>query len=251
MHLIFPGPRPVLARLALAVTLSAGLLHAPVLAQEATIRKNLPERLPNLPKIDEVVKTAVPGIWEVRIGTDLFYTDDQGSHLFTGELIDTRTRANLTRERIDRLTVFEFSKLPFKDAIVIKQGTGARKMAVFVDPNCGYCKRFERDVAGLKNLTVHIFLYPVLGPDSTAKSRDIWCAKDPAKAWRDWMLGGTAPPKAGARCDAAVLARNTELGRKHRVQGTPATVFEDGSRSPGAIPVDEIEKRLTAAAGKG
>jgi len=221
-------------------------------AQEAAIRKNLPERLPNLPKIDEVSKTAVPGIWEVRIGTDLFYTDDQGNHLFTGELIDTRTRANLSRERIDKLTAFDFAKLPLKDTIVIKQGTGARKLAVFVDPNCGYCKRFERDVAGLKHVTVYIFLYPILGPDSTTKSRDIWCAKDPAKAWRDWMINGTVPAStASAKCDTAALDRNTELGRKHRVQGTPATVFEDGSRSPGAIPVDEIEKRLAAAAGKG
>ena len=156
------------------------------------------------------------------------------------------------RERIDKLTAFDFAKLPLKDTIVIKQGTGARKLAVFVDPNCGYCKRFERDVAGLKNVTVYIFLYPILGPDSTTKSRDIWCAKDPAKAWRDWMINGTVPAStASAKCDTAALDRNTELGRKHRVQGTPATVFEDGSRSPGAIPVDEIEKRLAAAAGKG
>jgi thiol:disulfide interchange protein DsbC len=232
--------------------LLAGAVPLPARAQEAVIRKNLPERLPNLPKIDEVAKTAVPGIWEVRIGTDLFYTDEQASYLFTGELIDTRTRANLTRERIDKITAFSFAKLPVKDAIVIKQGTGARKIAVFADPNCGYCKRFERDVAAVKNVTVYIFLYPILGPDSTTKSRDIWCARDPAKTWRDWMIGGAVPPStAGAKCDAAALDRNTELGRKHRVQGTPATVFEDGSRSPGALPTEEIEKRLTAAAGKG
>jgi len=235
-----------------ATLLVAGLLPALAWAQEAVIRKNLPERLPNLPKIDEVVKTSVPGIWEVRIGTDLFYTDDQANHLFTGDLIDTRTRANLSKERIDKLTAFEFAKLPLKDAIVIKQGTGARKMAVFVDPNCGYCKRFERDVASLKNVTVYTFLYPILGPDSTTKSRDIWCAKDPVKTWRDWMLNGTVPPStAGAKCDTAALDRNTELGRKHRVQGTPAAVFEDGSRAPGAVAADEIEKRLAAAAGKG
>ncbi|MFM8769667.1 MAG: DsbC family protein [Rubrivivax sp.] len=234
------------------VCLLAWALPSAALAQEAMIRKNLPERLPNLPKIDEVVRTAIPGIWEVRIGTDLFYTDEQGNHLFTGELIDTRTRANLSRERIDKLTAFDFSKLPLKDAIVIKQGTGARKLVVFGDPNCGYCKRFERDVASLKNVTVYTFLYPILGADSTAKSRDIWCAKDPAKAWRDWMINGTLPPStAGARCDTAALERNTELGRKHRVQGTPAAVFEDGSRAPGAVSADELEKRLAAAAGKG
>lgn len=234
-----------------AACLLAATLPVAALAQEAVIRKNLPERLPNLPKIDEVVKTSIPGIWEVRIGTDLFYTDDQANHLFTGDLIDTRTRANLSKERIDKLTAFDFSKLPLKDAIVFKQGTGARKLAVFGDPNCGYCKRFERDVASLKNVTVYMFLYPILGPDSTTKSRDIWCAKDPGKTWRDWMLGGTVPPStAGARCDTAALDRNTELGRKHRVQGTPAAVFEDGSRAPGAVSADELEKRLTAAAGK-
>jgi thiol:disulfide interchange protein DsbC len=104
----------------------------------------------------------------------------------------------------------------------------------------------------LKNVTVYTFLYPILGPDSTTKSRDIWCAKDPAKAWRDWMINGTLPPStASARCDTAALDRNTELGRKHRVQGTPAAVFEDGSRAPGAVSADELEKRLAAAAGKG
>jgi thiol:disulfide interchange protein DsbC len=252
MKTITRSLRQAVLVLAGTATLLAGTWPLPAQAQEAVIRKNLPERLPNLPKIDEVVKTAVPGIWEVRIGADLFYTDDQGSHLFTGELIDTRTRANLTKERIEKLTAFDFAKLPLKDSIVIKQGTGARKMAVFVDPNCGYCKRFERDVASLKNVTVYTFLYPILGPDSTTRSRDIWCAKDPAKAWRDWMINGTVPPAAtGAKCDTAALDRNTELGRKHRVQGTPATVFEDGSRSPGALPADEIEKRLAATAGKG
>jgi thiol:disulfide interchange protein DsbC len=107
-------------------------------------------------------------------------------------------------------------------------------------------------VASLKNVTVYTFLYPILGPDSTTKSRDIWCAKDPAKAWRDWMINGTLPSSTtGAKCDTAALDRNTELGRKHRVQGTPAAVFEDGSRAPGAVSADELEKRLAAAAGKG
>jgi thiol:disulfide interchange protein DsbC len=221
-------------------------------ADEASIRKNLAERLPNLPKIDEVSKSPIPGIFEVRIGSDIIYTDEQGSYLIQGELIDTRTRSNLTEARITKLTAIDFAKLPLKDAIAIKQGSGARRMAVFVDPNCGYCKRFERDVAGLKDVTVYTFLYPILGPDSVSKSRDIWCAKDQTKAWRDWMLNGSVPPATGdAKCDSSVLARNTELGRKHRVQGTPAAVFEDGTRVPGAVPAAELEKQLVAASKRG
>jgi thiol:disulfide interchange protein DsbC len=234
--------------LALAV---AGLLAAgAAMAQDAVIRKNLAERLPNFPKIDEITKTPIPGLYEVRIGSEILYTDEQGNHLIQGSLIDTRTRANLTEERIEKLTAIDFSTLPFKDAVVIKQGSGARKLVVFGDPNCGYCKRFERDLATLKDVTIYTFLYPILGPDSTVKSRDIWCAKDSAKVWRSWMVDGVTPPKNVGSCDTAALDRNVALGQKYRVQGTPAVVFENGVRKPGALPAAQIEQLLVAASKK-
>ena len=216
------------------------------------LRKNLAERIPSLPKIDEIRRTPIPGLYEVRIGHDLYYADERGDHLIVqGAIIDTRTRANLTKERIDKLTAVAWDALPLKDAMLIKQGSGTRKLAVFVDPNCGYCKRFERDLAAIKDLTVYAFLYPILGADSQVKSRDIWCAKDPARTWRAWMLDGTTPPKVMGRCDTAALERNLAFGRKHRVQGTPAVFFEDGSRKPGALPQAEVERLLAAAARKG
>jgi thiol:disulfide interchange protein DsbC len=217
------------------------------LADEAAIRKNLPERLPNLPKIDEVSKTPIPGLYEVRIGMDIFYADEQGNHLIQGQLLDTRTRTDLTEARLNKLSAIDFASLPLKDALVIKQGTGARRMAVFVDPNCGYCKRFERDLLGIKDVTIYTFLYPILGPDSNAKSRDIWCSKDAAKAWRAWMIDGQAPPKNMGQCDTAALERNVAFGKKYRVTGTPAVVFEDGTRVPGAMPQEQVEKNLVAA----
>ena len=232
--------------------LCAALLCLPAWAQEAAIRKNLAERLPNLPKIDEVTKTPLPGLYEVRVGQDILYADEQGNYVIQGNLIDTRTRTDLTEARINKLTAIDFASLPLKDALVIKQGNGTRRMAVFADPNCGYCKRFERDLARLPDVTIYTFLYPILGPDSNLKSKDIWCAADGAKAWRAWMVDGTMPPKSsGGKCDAAALERNVALGKKHRVQGTPAAVFEDGTRAPGAVPLETIEKYLAAAAQKG
>ena len=217
-------------------------------AQEAAIRKNIAERLPDFPKIDEVTKTPVPGIYELRIGTEVLYTDEQGNYLIEGSLIDTKTRTNLTEARVSKLAAIDFSKLPLKDAIVWKQGTGARKLVVFADPNCGYCKKFERDLAQVKDVTVYTFLYPILGPDSSDKSRNIWCAKDATKAWRDWMVEGTAIPAAtAASCDSAVLQRNLALGRKYRISGTPGLVFEDGTHKPGAIPPAQIEQLLASS----
>jgi len=229
------------------LTLAAALAW-PVMAQEAAIRKNLTARLPNLPKIDEISKTPMPGLWEVRVGTELFYSDEQGNYLVQGTVFDTRNKINLTEQRIDKLTAIDFDKLPLKDAMVVKQGSGARKLAVFADPNCGYCKRFERDLMTIKDVTVYTFLYPVLGPDSHDKSRAVWCAKDAMKTWRDWMIDGVTPPRIMGACDATALERNSAFGRKYRINGTPALVLEDGRRVPGAMSAAELEKRLVEAA---
>lgn len=225
----------------------ATVLALPALAQEAVIRKNLSERLPDFPKIDEITKTPIPGLYEFRVGTEVFYTDEQGNYVIEGHVIDTRTRVNLTQARIDKLTQIDVAKLPLKDAIVWKQGTGERKLVVFADPNCGYCKRFERDLNNVKDVTVYTFLYPILGGDSPEKAKNIWCAKDNTKAWRDWMLDGTTPPKTMGQCDIGALNRNAEMGRKYKINGTPAIVFEDGKRVPGAMNAEQIEKQLVAS----
>jgi thiol:disulfide interchange protein DsbC len=234
------------------LALTIALSFAPVaFAQEAVILKNLPERLPNLPKIDEISKTPIPGLYEVRIGTELLYTDERGDHLIQGTIIETKTRTDLTQARIDKITAIDFAALPLKDAIVWKQGSGARKLVVFADPNCGYCKKFETEMQQVKDVTVYTFLIPILGGDSPEKTRNIWCAKDNSLAWRDWMIKGAAAPRSMGNCDVSALQRNMAMAKKYRVTGTPALVFEDGKRVPGALPPDEVEKRLLATRVKG
>ena len=228
----------------LIVVLAAAFV--PATAQEAAIRKNLTERLPQLPSIDEVSKTPINGVYEVRVnGTDILYTDAEGNYLIQGSMIDTRARRNLTEERVEKLSAIAFDALPVKDAFTIVRGNGKRKLAVFEDPNCGYCKRFEADLAKVDNVTIHMFLYPILGGDSADKSRNVWCAKDKAKAWQDLMLRNTPAPAAS--CDASALTRNREFGSKYKITGTPTLFFSDGSRVPGAINTAQIEKFLTEA----
>ena len=229
-----------------ALALAALSLSLFATAQEATIRKNLGERIPQLQKIDEVTKSAMPGLYEVRVnGTDILYTDAEGNFLIQGSLIDTKLKRNLTEERVEKLTAIDFNALPLKDAFTIVRGDGKRKMAVFEDPNCGYCKRFDADLQKVNNVTVHLFLYPILSKDSAEKSRNVWCAKDKAKAWQDLMLRNTPAPAAS--CDASALTRNREFGSKYKITGTPTLFFSDGSRVPGAINTAQIEKFLTEA----
>ena len=232
----------LLAAAALTLSLSAT-------GQESAIRKSLAERIPQFEKIDEIQATAMPGLYEVRIGTDLFYTDAKGNYLIQGELFDTKARRNLTEDRITKLTAVDFAALPLKDAFTIVRGDGKRKLAVFEDPNCGYCKRFERDLQNVDNVTIYLFLYPILSPDSVEKSRNIWCAKDRVAAWQDYMVRDKTP--APAACDTSALQRNLAFGKKYKITGTPTLIFPNGSRVPGAIGAQDVEKRLADAGSEG
>ena len=237
----------VLHRLLPTAALFATLVAAalPAQANETAIRKAIAERMPNAPKIDEIRPAPMPGLWEIRIGNEIRYIDPTGTFLIEGELIDLKAKKNLTEERVTQLNRIDFASLPLKDAVVWKTGTGKRRIAVFADPNCGYCKRFEADLQKVDNITVYMFLYPILSKDSADKSKAIWCAKDRSKAWFDLMLKNVSPIMMG-NCDTAVLQRNLELGQKLGISGTPTSFMRTGQRIVGARSSD-IRKLVEVA----
>ena len=210
------------------------------LAPPEAVRKSFQERFPGI-DIVVVKHTRFPGLYEVQIGMDLVYTDANVDYLMQGSLIDAKSRTDLTAERLEELSKVSFSSLPLELAVKQVKGDGTRQIAVFEDPNCGYCKRLHETLKDVDNITVYTFLFPILSPDSTVKARNIWCAKDQAATWRNWMLDGKTPPEA--KCETpveTVLA----LGRKMMVQGTPAIIFADGSRVNGALPLDALKQKL-------
>ena len=215
-------------------------------ASEAQIRKALGTAYPDIP-IASVTSAPVKGLFEVVVGSDILYTDGDGKHLVQGSIIDGASKNNLTEARLQIINKVDFKDLPLDRAIVQKYGTGQRKMVVFADPNCGFCKRLEREqIPALKDVTIYTLLIPILSKDSVAKSNAIWCAPDRAKAWDDWMQRAVEAPAAASTCDVAGIDANLSLARKIRVTGTPTMFFEDGARLPGAVPAAEIEKHLAA-----
>ena len=222
-------------------------------SDETTIRRNWALHNPKSPPIDEITRTPIPGLYELRVDKELVYSDDQGNYLIfpsrdqtDGHLLDSRTKTDLTEQRL-------IPKLPYGDALVFKQGSGARHMIVFEDPNCHFCRDAERSFAALKDVTIHTFLIPILGQDSVTKSRTIWCSKNNAQVWRTWMLEGVMPQRTMGTCDVAVLNRNLELAGRYHLNYTPAIIFDDGSRFAGAADIDHLSRRLdeVAAAKKG
>ncbi|KVT39781.1 DsbC family protein [Burkholderia multivorans] len=235
-----------IASLALAVTMAA--LGCTAQADQTTdkLKATLQARLGNDAPIKSVSKSPVAGLYEVNLGSQIIYSDAAGDYVLLGDLVDAKTHKNLTDARLSELNKIDFTSLPFANAIKVVKGNGARKIAVFSDPNCPYCKRLETTLQSVDNVTVYTFLYPVLSPDSTAKSKAIWCAADRAKTWQSWMLDHRAPSGAG-NCDTSALDKNLALGRGMNVTGTPTIFLPDGRRLPGAVSADQLNQALASS----
>ncbi|GAB2181048.1 DsbC family protein [Denitratisoma sp. agr-D3] len=222
----------------LSAALALTSLQALADGSEAAIKKSFEDRLKI--KVDKVGKAPIAGLYEVVAEGQIFYTDEKAGYFLHGNLFDIKTMKNLTAEK-------KFAMLPLDLAIKTVRGSGKNVLVTFEDPNCGYCKKLAKDLAKVKDVTIYTFLYAVLGDDSVTKSRAIWCAADRSKAWNDWMVSGTAPAAAGAKCDAdAVLEKVSNLGQQMGVRGTPFLMFANGQQSPGYIPGSEIEKRFAS-----
>ena len=221
------------------------------LADEASLKKLVETAYPKF-KVESVTKTPYAGLYEVFMGGQIIYTDEKFTFLIAeGRLVDPKTKKEVTGERMDELTKIDFSSLPLEQAIKVVKGNGSRKLVVFSDVDCPYCKRLEQnELSNITDVTVYTFLYPLvqLHPDSAAKSKSIWCATNRVKAWQDWILNNQLPTTTG-NCEVP-LEKVGELARKVGVNSTPTLFFADGKRMMGAQPYKEIEKGLQAAAKK-
>lgn len=216
-------------------------------ADVASVRAQMEKKFPN-EKILEVVKTPYLGLYEVAFEDSIVYTDEKLSYLISGSIYDMKTMQNLTETRARKVYAVKFDALPFQYAFKEVKGNGKRKVALFTDPNCPYCKRLEKEMQSVDNVTVYRFILAIL-PGSEEKAKNIWCSPNREKAWRDALLNGITPPKA-APCDIHALIEVSKLAQKLRINGTPAIVFEDGTINPGLMPSDEIEKQLSMTAKK-
>jgi thiol:disulfide interchange protein DsbC len=238
--------RTLIALLALAAALFAGAASA---RDEATIRRAAEAFLGEDMKIDGISRAGFLGFWEVRVntseGTRLLYTDDEATHFFIGAVLEAKSQTDLTEQRMRRLNAVRFADLPLNQAFKIVRGKGTRQFAYFSDPRCPYCKKFDQELVKMDDVTVHVFMLPIIAPDSAQLSRAVWCSPDRAKAWLDMMLNNVMPTASGT-CPNPI-DRNLDLGKKLRVNGTPTLIFVDGQRMSGWRPAPQLSKLLDEA----
>ena len=230
----------------------AALFALPALAGEAEIRQALKLRFPNV-RVDGVQATPMPGLFEVRFqtpdGPQLLYSDAQGNFLFVdGNLIDAKSGRNLTAERMQKLTAVEFGSLPLDLAVKVQRGNGKRVLAMFSDPYCPYCRRLEQALLQIDDITVYVFMYPVIRPENADHSRAVWCAPDRSKAWLELAAGETPKVAAGGASCPNPVDKVLELGRSLRVTGTPTLIFSNGERAGGGMPLPQLRAKLDEVA---
>ena len=241
------GELAMIARMLIALGVLATAM--PAFADEAAVRRMFQEKLRGAAAIESVQKAPWADLYEVVIrapdGLQIFYADGSASVILSGQAIDAKSGRNLTQERVSKLSSIKWHSLPFDSAVTYVRGNGRRKIAIFSDPNCPFCKRFEKDLAKLNDLTVHIFLYPIIKPESVAQTKAVWCSKDRARAWNDLMLRDIQPA-AKADCDTPVETL-VALGHKLGANSTPTWFLETGERYQGALPLEEVTRLLDAA----
>jgi len=223
--------------------LFAAQAKSPDLAQ---LQKTLSERLPKS-KIVDIRPSPIPGLYEVFAGSSMFYSDSTGDYVFSGSLIDTRAQKDLTEARVNERNAIRFDSLPFDKAIKVVKGDGSRKLAVFTDPDCPYCKRLEEELKSVNNVTMYLFMFPLkqIHPNAERHAKAIWCAENRATAWTAWVLDKKEPEDK--TCQNDPVAATLQLGEKLNVNGTPTLYFEDGSRQAGMMEAADLEKKMNDA----
>ncbi|MDN4571857.1 thiol:disulfide interchange protein [Pandoraea cepalis] len=242
--------------------LAASLLCAYSIASQAGFKEEFTKKFPAAQGAQ--IERAFPGFYSVVKGSEIYFVRDDMSILIAGNVVDLKSNRSLTAalqaKAEDNRPKLDVAQLDLNDAI--KFGQGSRRLFVFSDPDCPYCRTLEGSLSQLSDVTIYIFPFPLaqLHPNAPGVSEAIWCQADRAQAWRDYQ--GLAKLVSPDRLMSAwrdhlrqrgqpeqplcanPIARNLALGEKWRIAGTPALVFEDGALIPGAVPAERIEAQL-------
>jgi thiol:disulfide interchange protein DsbC len=224
--------------------LVSSLLACTANADQASIKSVFSQEFPGS-NISSITKLSYLDLYEVVVDAHIFYTDKNATHVIMGNIIDIKAKKNITNERLQQLNIVKFNELPFDQAIKFVKGNGSRKLVIFSDPECPFCKKFEQELTKVDNITLYIFPFPIAGlhPKSVAESKAIWCAADKNAAWQNALLKNTPPDNKGD-CENPIDA-NIALGNKLNINGTPTLIFANGERVPGMVPADKLEQLLS------
>lgn len=236
-------------------------------ADEAAVAARMKEKYPRMTLSESPSRVESTGLYEMQIAGQAAYTDAQASFLLVGGelLIGSGDQVkNYTQTSQMKAQEGVFKTLPLEEAFRTVYGKGEQKLAVFSDPDCPFCQRFEATLEEHKkdlNLTVYTFLWPLsIHQHAAEHAAYLWCTKDRSSAFRDWMLfsnqAGIAPgawerwlqktnrPAANSCDHPAHLEKINAIAASQGFMATPTLLFENGMTYPGAATYDKLLQAL-------
>ena len=221
----------------LSLLLLAWCCSSLTVADVASLNSQLKRQYPNL-NFQNIAATEVHGIYSATLDKQIVYLDEAGQHVMLGSMIRLKDQKNLTQNLVIQNNHVDWHNLPFQDALKQVKGNGQHQLAIFVDPNCPYCKKLEKELDKLNNVTIYRFLYPIR-PQSIVPSKQVWCSPNRNYAW-DNLMGRGLMPTASSTC-ANPIQRNLQLGQKLKIEGTPGLIFANGYRALGYTSAEQIQ----------
>ncbi|MDQ6975886.1 MAG: DsbC family protein [Mariprofundaceae bacterium] len=224
----------------LMLGLCIGLMQTSVWAKDAPSSVDKSIRHANADMAIKTIRTTpIAGLYELRVGNQLFYAEKTGRYLIAGgHIFDTESKKDLTKARLEVINKVNWNDLPLDKAIVSGDPDG-KELAVFTDPDCPYCRQLEKSLLDAKGIKIYTFLFPLesLHPKARGHAASIWCAKNQHAALQDLMLNGKKLPEG--KCDTPIDAIQ-KLAANYGIRGTPTMISRDGRKRSGAASPEQL-----------
>ncbi len=195
--------------------------------------------------IGSILQTPVKQLYQVNIGSEIYYIDDSGRYLLHGDLIDLETQANLTEDNRDSVRLEALQKIPESDLIIYPaQGRTRYVVTVFTDVDCPYCQVLHDylDEYTRRGIEVRFAAFPQAGMYSLnyRKAVAVWCAADRRQALDRASQGLNIPM---SECESPVQEQYM-TGMQIGVNSVPSFVLDDGTLISGFVAADNLLRML-------
>ena len=214
-------------------------------ADEAAIKQALQKSMPTV-SIQSIQPSEIKGVYEVVLGSSIYYVSEDGKYLLQGRLVDVANRTDLTEKKLGATRKAALDKVGEDNMIVFKPKIGKYKVSIFTDIDCGYCRKLHSEINQYmaEGITIQYLFFPRAGKgsDSYDKAVSVWCAKDRNAA----LTAAKNNQGVEKKTCANPIDKHMQMAEEFGAQGTPMIVTENGNVSPGYVPAKQLAEILQA-----
>lgn len=206
--------------------------------------------------VKSVKQAPARGLFELLVEKDnqqgLLFLDYGKKHLMQGMLVELDSLQPVSAHsqmlpQPKQVTSVDVKSIPVDKAVIMGNPNGSKKIFVFTDPDCPYCKKAHLELKKLAaiapDVAIHIMLYPLpMHPAAYDKSRAVIESKNPDVL--DRAFDGREVPKPSQESSKAAIDQIIAFANANGISGTPTLVMPDGKIEVGMRDAETMKKLL-------